>query len=41
LALTAPKGAPAMILVACNPVKNHGPWIVAHLCVVTPVGDPV
>jgi hypothetical protein len=23
------------------PVKKHGPWVVAHLRVVTPSGDPV
>src|SRR6516165_1634435 len=32
----ARKGAAVMILVACNPVKKHGPWVVAHLRVVTP-----
>jgi hypothetical protein len=37
----ARKGAAVMILVACNPVKKHGPWVVAHLRVVTPSGDPV
>ena len=30
------KGAADMILVACDPVKKHGPWAVAHLRVVTP-----
>src|SRR5450756_1155075 len=37
----ARKGAAVMILVACNPVKKHGPWVVARLRVVTPSGDPV
>jgi hypothetical protein len=37
----ARKGAADMILVACNPVKKHGPWVVARLRVVTPFGDPV
>src|SRR6516164_2423996 len=35
------KGATDTILVACNPVKKHGPWVVAHLRLVTPSGDPV
>jgi hypothetical protein len=37
----ARKGAAVTILVACNPVKKHGPWVVARLRVVTPSGDPV
>jgi hypothetical protein len=37
----ARKGAAVMILVACNPVKKHGPWVVARLRVVAPSGDPV
>src|ERR1039457_5125609 len=37
----ARKGAAVMILVACNPVKKHGPWVFARLRVVTPSGDPV
>ncbi len=37
----ARKGAADTILVACNPVKKHGPWVVACLRVVTPSGDPV
>jgi hypothetical protein len=35
------KGAAVTILVVCNPVKKPGPWVVAHLRVVTPTGDPV
>ena len=37
------KGAADTILVACNPPKKHGPWVVACLAgrVVTPSGDPV
>ena len=35
------KGAADTILVACNPVKKHGPWVVPRLRVVTPSGDPV
>ena len=35
------KGAADTILVARDPVKKHGPWVVAHLRVVTPSGDPV
>ena len=35
------KGAADTILVVCNPVKKHGPWVVARLRVVTPSGDPV
>ena len=37
----ARKGAADTILAACNPVKKHGPWVVACLRVVTPSGDPV
>src|SRR5450756_1122427 len=37
----ARQGAAVTILVACNPVKKHGPWVVARLRVVTPSGDPV
>jgi hypothetical protein len=35
------KGAAVTILVAHNPVKKPGPWVVARLRVVTPTGDPV
>jgi hypothetical protein len=28
-------------LVAIDPVKKHGPWVVANLRVVTSSGDPV
>jgi transposase-like protein len=35
------KGAADGFLVACYPAKKHGPWVVAHVRVVTPSGDPV
>src|SRR5664279_2969851 len=35
------KGAAVHFLVASDPVKKHGPWIVANLRVVTSSGDPV
>ena len=35
------KGAADSFLVASDPVKKHGPWVVARLRVVTPFGDPV
>ena len=35
------KGAADGFLVAGYPVKKHGPWVVAHVRVVTPSGDPV
>jgi hypothetical protein len=31
----------AAVLVASDPAKKHGPWVVANLRVVTPSGDPV
>jgi hypothetical protein len=34
------KGAAGNFLVASDPVKKHGPWVVADLRVVTPSGDP-
>ena len=37
----ARKGAADTILVARDPVKKPGPWVVSHLRVVTPSGDPV
>ena len=35
------KGAAVHFLVASDPVKKHGPWVVANLRVVTSLGDPV
>jgi transposase len=35
------KGAAVSFLVAIDPVKKHGPWVVANLRVVTSSGDPV
>jgi len=35
------KGAAGNFLVASDPAKKHGPWVVANLRVVTPSGDPV
>lgn len=35
------KGAAVHFLVASDPVKKHGPWVVANLRVVTSSGDPV
>ena len=35
------KGAADGFLVAGYPAKKHGPWVVAHVRVVTPSGDPV
>jgi len=35
------KGAAVHFLVAIDPVKKHGPWVVANLRVVTSSGDPV
>jgi len=35
------KGAAVHFLVASDPVKKHGPWVVADLRVVTSLGDPV
>jgi len=35
------KGAAVSFLVAIDPVKKHGPWVVANLRVATSSGDPV
>src|ERR1019366_9929218 len=35
------KGAAVHFLVASDPVKKHGPWVVADLRVVMSLGDPV
>jgi len=35
------KGTAVHFLVASDPVKEHGPWVVANVRVVTSVGDPV